>query len=112
MTNIAGADTCLLKKWAESPKIHLERNDDVLGDAAGYGEHGQPVRRFGRDVPVYEIRRRAGLLVSAHRHGTAPPMAGTDKAGLAHEPGNPLVAVPLPGAAQLGMNPRRAIGLA
>ena len=74
--------------------------------------HPQDVRRLGREVAIDEVRRRSNLPIAPRRHGAAPPVAGPDQAGFAHEARDPLAAVPLARLAQLGMDARRAVRLA
>ena len=55
-------------------------------------------RELSRDASAVESRRIRSARAAA---------AGL-KAGLAHQPGDPLTAMPLPTAAQLGVDPRSA----
>jgi hypothetical protein len=70
------------------------------------GDVGDPelVWRLGREVAVHQVRCRAGFLIAPRRHRATAPVAGSGKAGLAHQARDALAAVPFAQAAQQGVD--------
>ena len=85
---------------ADDPAAPGIEHDGEVEEARGgrhEGDVGDPelVRASAREVAVHQVRRRAGVLVAPRRHRATAPVAGADQPGLAHQPGDPLAAVPL-----------------
>jgi len=78
------------------------------------GDVGNPelVRPESSEIPVYQVGRRSSFLVPPCGNDRATPAAGANQTGGAHEPGNAFAPVLLPFCPELGMHPRRTIGLA
>ena len=96
-----------------APDIHDDRQIEEARRGRDVGDVGDPqlVRAGGLEVAVHQIGRGSGLFVALRRDRAAAPAAGADQTGRAHQPGNPLAAVPLSGGPQLGMDTRCPIGL-
>jgi hypothetical protein len=78
---------------------------------AMFGDVGDPqhVRAGGGEAPVDQIRGRSGVRVT-HRATAAPAPVEALDAGLAHQPGDPLlVGGPAQFHRQLGVHPRRTV---
>jgi hypothetical protein len=78
------------------------------------GDVGNPelVRPESSEIAVDQVGCRSGFLVPPCGNDRAAPAAGTNQPGGAHQPGNAFTPMPLPSCPELGMHPRRAIGLA
>jgi hypothetical protein len=61
---------------------------------------------------IHQVRGRSAAVVAARRHRPAAAMAGADQPGAAHQARDTLAAVPFAPGSELGMHPRRAVGLA
>ena len=96
-----------------APDIHDDRQIEEARHGRDVGDVGNPqlVRAGCLKVAVDQIRRGSGLFVALRGDRTAPPAAGADQTGGAHQPGSPLAAVSLAGGVQLGMHTRCPIGL-
>ena len=78
------------------------------------GDVGDPdlVRPRRRQVAVDQIRRWPGVLVTPRDHKATVPVAGAHQSGLAHQPRDPLAAMPPALCPQIGMHPRCPMGMA
>ena len=96
-----------------APDIHDDRQVEEARRGRDIGDirDPQPVWTVRLEVAVDQIGRGSGVFVALRRDRAAAPAAGADQTGRAHQPGNPLAAVPLSGGPQLGMHTWRPIGL-
>ena len=96
-----------------APDIHDDRQIEKSRRGRDVGDVGDPqlVRAGCLEVALHQIGRGSCLFVALRRDLIAAPAAGADQTGRAHQPGNPLAAVPLAGGPQLGMDTRCPIGL-
>ena len=69
--------------------------------------HPQPVRFFGREVAIDQVRRLTAI--TSHRGSDEPAPAHTRNTGLSHQPGDALTANTNAVGHKLGMDARRAI---
>ena len=80
-----------------------------LGADVGEVRHPELIRSLGREVPVHQVRCRAGLPVPPREPGLPAPPARPLDPGFLHQSTHALRARPFPSSPQLGMQTRPTV---